>query len=91
MTQQDRDRLVVLKKALKKLIKQSQAATELNLSTRQVRRLLRRLKKGTRLSFMAYEVNHRIARRAQPIERTLPVFFGRRSTAASGQRWRASI
>jgi transposase len=44
MTQQERDRLVVLKKALKKLIKQSQAATELNLSTRQVRRLLRRLK-----------------------------------------------
>lgn len=44
MTQQDRDRLVVLKKALKKLIKQSQAAKELGLSARQVRRLLRRLK-----------------------------------------------
>ena len=44
MTQQDRDRLVVLKKALKKLIKQSQAAKELGLTARQVRRLLRRLK-----------------------------------------------
>jgi len=32
MTQRDRDRLVVLKKALKKLIKHAQAAKELNLS-----------------------------------------------------------
>ena len=44
MTQRDRDRLVVLKKALKKLIKQSQAAEELKLSARQVRRLLNGLK-----------------------------------------------
>lgn len=44
MTQRDRDRLVVLKKALKKLIKQSQAAKELGMSARQVRRLLKRLK-----------------------------------------------
>jgi transposase len=44
MTQQDRDRLVVLKKSLKKLIKQSQAAQELGLSARQVRRLLRGLR-----------------------------------------------
>ncbi len=44
MTQRDRDRLVVLKKALKKLIRQAQAAQELHLSGRQVRRLLRGLK-----------------------------------------------
>jgi len=44
MTQQDRDRLVVLKKAFKKLIKQSQAAEELGVSARQIRRLLKRLK-----------------------------------------------
>jgi transposase len=44
MTQRDRDRLVVLKKARKKLIKQWQAATELNVSVRQVRRLLSGLK-----------------------------------------------
>jgi len=44
MTQRDRDRLVVLKKVVKKLIKQSQAAKELSLSARQVRRLLRGLK-----------------------------------------------
>jgi transposase len=44
MTQRERDRLVVLKKALKKLIKQSQAAKELGLSARQVKRLLRGLR-----------------------------------------------
>ena len=44
MTQRDRDRLVVLKKAQKKLIGQGQAARELGITARQVRRLLRRLK-----------------------------------------------
>ena len=44
MTQRDRDRLVVLKKAQKKLITQKQAASELRLTERQVRRLLKRLK-----------------------------------------------
>jgi hypothetical protein len=45
MTQRDRDRLVVLKKAQKRLITQEQAAGELEITPRQVRRLLRRLKK----------------------------------------------
>lgn len=44
MTQRERDRLVVLKKAQKKLITQRQAAEELQMSERQVRRLLVRLK-----------------------------------------------
>ena len=44
MTQRDRDRLVVLKKAQKKLITQKQAASELQLTERQVSRLLKRLK-----------------------------------------------
>lgn len=44
MTQQDRDRLVVLKKAQKKLITQAQAARELAISVRQVRRQLGALK-----------------------------------------------
>jgi hypothetical protein len=44
MTQRDRDRLVVLKKAFKGLITQRQAATELDLTDRQVRRLLVRMK-----------------------------------------------
>jgi len=44
MTQRERDRLVVLRKALKRLIRQRQAAEELKLSERQVRRLLVKLK-----------------------------------------------
>lgn len=45
MTQADRDRLVTLKKAKKKLITQRQAAEELGLSVRHVKRLLFSLKK----------------------------------------------
>src|ERR1700692_1417718 len=45
-TQADRDRLVTLKKAKKKLIKRREAAEELGLSVRQVKRLLHALKKG---------------------------------------------
>jgi transposase len=43
MTQAERDRLVALKKAKKKLITQKQAAEEIGVTERQVRRLLRRL------------------------------------------------
>jgi transposase len=46
MNQADRDRLVALKKARKKLITQKEAAEELGITERQVRRLLKRLKKG---------------------------------------------
>jgi len=49
MTQADRDRLVTLKKAKKKVIKQREAAEELGVSVRHIKRLLRRLKeKGDR-------------------------------------------
>jgi hypothetical protein len=44
MTQKERDRLVALKKAKKKLITQKQAAAEVGVSERQVRCLLRSLK-----------------------------------------------
>jgi DNA-binding Lrp family transcriptional regulator len=44
MTLKDRDRLVVLKKAQKRLITQREAAEELRLTERHARRLLRRLK-----------------------------------------------
>ncbi|HVX56494.1 MAG TPA: ISNCY family transposase [Candidatus Saccharimonadales bacterium] len=46
MTQRDRDRLVVLKKTQKKLIAQKQAAGELQLTERHVRRLLKALAAG---------------------------------------------
>jgi len=45
MTQTDRDRLVALRKVKKKLITQRQAAEELELSVRQVKRLLYAMKK----------------------------------------------
>ena len=46
MTPADRDRLVTLKKAQRKLITQREAAEELGLSTRQVKGLLYALKEG---------------------------------------------
>jgi hypothetical protein len=45
MTQVDRDRLVALRKAKKKLITQKEAAGELGITERQVRRLLKALKR----------------------------------------------
>ena len=45
MTQADRDRLVTLKKAKNRLITQREAAEDLGLSIRQVKRLLKELKK----------------------------------------------
>jgi biotin operon repressor len=45
MTQTERDSLVALKKAKKKLITQKQAAEELGITERHVRRLLRELKR----------------------------------------------
>ena len=44
MTQKERDRLVALKKAKKKLITQKQAAAEIGVSERHLRRMLRSLK-----------------------------------------------
>ena len=45
MTQAERDRLLALKKARKKLITQKQAAEEIGITERQVRRLLRKLQR----------------------------------------------
>ena len=46
MTQADRDRLVTLRKARKKVITKAQAAEELGVSVRQVKRLVAALKQG---------------------------------------------
>ena len=45
MTQAELDRLVAQKKAKKKLITQKQAAEEIGVTERQVRRLLRKLRR----------------------------------------------
>jgi len=67
MTQAERDRLVALKKAKKKLITQKQAAEEIGVTERQVRRLLRRLQKnGDRA--VIHELRGRPSNRKLPAE-----------------------
>jgi hypothetical protein len=67
MTQAERDRLVALKKAKKKLITQKQAAEELGVTERQVRRLLRRLRtRGDRA--VIHELRGRPSNRKVPAE-----------------------
>jgi DNA-binding Lrp family transcriptional regulator len=74
MTQRDRDRLVALKKAKKKLITQKQAAEEIGVTERQVRRLLRKLQqKGDRV------VIHEL--RGKPSNRKLPAEWEQRAVA----------
>jgi transposase len=64
MTQADRDRLVTLKKAKKKLITQAEAAAELDVSVRHVKRMLKALRqRGDRTVVHALrgrESNHKI-------------------------------
>lgn len=67
MTQAERDRLVALKKAKKKLITQKQAAEEIGVTERQVRRLLRKLRrKGDRA--VIHELRGRRSNRKLPEE-----------------------
>lgn len=67
MTQAERDRLVALKKAKKKLITQKQAAEEIGVTERQVRRLLRKLRrKGDRA--VIHELRGRASNRRLPVE-----------------------
>jgi hypothetical protein len=67
MSQAERDRLVALKKAKKKLITQKQAAQEIGVTERQVRRLLRKLRrKGDRA--VIHELQGRASNRKLPVE-----------------------
>jgi transposase len=67
MTQAERDRLVALKKAKKKLITQKQAGEEIGVTERQVRRLLRKLRrKGDRA--VLHELRGRPSNRRLPLE-----------------------
>ncbi len=67
MTQAERDRLVALKKAEKKLIAQKQAAEEIGVTEREVRRLLRKLlKKGDRA--VIHELHGRRSNRKFPAD-----------------------
>ena len=63
MTQADRDRLVALKKAKKKIITQREAAEELELSMRQVQRLLEGLRQhGDKVVIHGLRGRHRTGR-----------------------------
>jgi hypothetical protein len=67
MNQADRDRLDALKRAKKKLITQKQAAEEIGVTERQVRRLLRKLRrKGDRA--VIHELRGRASNRKLPAE-----------------------
>jgi hypothetical protein len=67
MTQAERDRLVALKKAKRKLITQRQAANEIGVTERQVRRLLRKLRcKGDRA--VIHDLRGRVSNRKLPVE-----------------------
>ena len=67
MTQAERDRLMALKKAQKRLITQKQAAEEIGVTERQVRRLLRKLRrKGDRA--VIHELQGRPSNRKLPVE-----------------------
>jgi predicted transcriptional regulator of viral defense system len=67
MTQAELDRLVAQKKAKKKLITQKQAAEEIGVTERQVRRLLRKLRrKGDRA--VIHELRGRASNRKLPAD-----------------------
>src|SRR5215469_8553612 len=90
MTQGDRDRLVALKKVKKKLISQREAAEELQLSVRQVQRLLSRLREdgdkvvvhGLRGKPSNRKIEEKIEQRAVKIL-SVPVYAGFGPTLAS--------
>ena len=90
MTQGDRDRLVTLKKAKEKLITQGEAAEELGVSVRQVKRLLYGLKKrgdravihGLRGRPSSRKIDESIERQAVKIL-SAPVYEGFGPTLAS--------
>src|SRR5882724_3189679 len=84
MTQAERDRLVALKKAKKKLITQKQAAEEIGVTERQVRRLLRKLRrKGDRA--VIHELRGQASNRKLPaeMEQRAITILDRRHGAAS--------
>ena len=91
MTQAERDRLVALKKAKKKLITQKQAAEDLGVTERHVRRLLSALKRrGDKVvahGLRGLPSNRRIS---ADTEQRRWRFSRSRYIAVSVRRWRRS-
>ncbi len=92
MTQAERDRPVALKKARKKLITQKEAAEEIGVTERQVRRLLRKLRRmGDKAVIHALRGNRPTGGcQRQPKSKRFR-FCGIRFTRDSGRHWRWSI
>jgi len=90
MNQADRDRLVALKKAKKKLITQKEAAEELGITERQVRRLLSKLRElgdktvihGLRGQRSNRKIDEKVQQQAMEIL-SQPVYRGFRPTLAT--------
>jgi len=94
MTQADRDRLVTLKKAKKKLITQREAAEELGVSTRHVKRLLSALKKrGDKavIHGLRGKPSNRRIPEAKEKEAVKTLSYRPRSTKTLGRHWRRII
>ena len=92
MTQRDRDWLMVLKKAQKKLIRQRQAAEELGVTERQVRRMLSRPKasgdKSAIHGLRGRPSNRKLG--AEVREQAMRISVPGTCMQASGRRWPAS-
>jgi DNA-binding Lrp family transcriptional regulator len=92
MTQADRDRLVTLRKAKKRLITQRQAAEELGLSVRQVKRLIYALKKrGDKAVIHGLRGKPSNQRIAKTVEEEACRSCRRICTKGSGRRWLPNI
>jgi biotin operon repressor len=91
MTQAERDRLVALKKARKKQITQKQAAEELGITERHVRRLLRALKrrgdKAVMHALRGLPSNRKIGANT---EQEAVAILKRQVYRGFGRRWRRS-
>ena len=83
MTQQDRDRLVALKKAKKGLITQRQAAEEIGQSERHVRRPLPRVRRCFRADHRALRANDAMRKFYRIIRTDESLRCGRRDGSTS--------
>ena len=88
MTQAERDRLVALKKAKKKLITQKEAAEELGITERHVRRLLRQLKRrGDKVVAHALRGLPSNRKISSDIEQEAVAILSQPCTGDSGRHW----
>ena len=92
MTEADRDRLVTLRKLKKKLITQPQAADELKLSVRQVKRLLRGFKQvGDRIVIHGLRGKRSNRRIEEKVEKEAVKSCRVPCTKASDRLWQQNI